>query len=213
MSNPKTKKSQLTPQQAQAKKMGHIKRDVAEASALAVQNPLPALALDFPGAMAQAKEHVGFGLQALTAATALKDLEPQEVLALHDYTKSVEDAVEETGKFARARALILKDSMGTPIGANGESYEVRAGGMAKRFIVQKTGLNPKVVQAGLQAKQLTLTKYMDSEQVYFIRKSHSGEDMTRQLLLDDGVFTADELKTMEYEPSYRVERSKEVSDE
>lgn len=199
------KKNQQAPEHAQKAK--NIK-EVAQASSMVVQKPLNALATTFPKAMEQAKEHIGVGLQALTAATAMKDLAPQDVLTLHDYSKGVEDAVGETVKFARARALILKDELGTPMG-NGLSKEVKVGNLTKRFIVQKSGLDPKVVEAAIRAKDLSVTKYMDPDTKYILKQN----DLTRKMLIDDGVFTADELKTMEYEPQYRVERSKEVTDE
>lgn len=200
------KKNKVTPEHVQKAK--NIK-EVADSSEMVVAQPLNALATTFKEALTNAKEHIGVGLQALTAATAMKDLQPVDILTLHDYTKGVEDAVDDTCKFARARALILKDSIGVPFGANGLSREVKVGNLVKRFTIQKSGLDPKVVEAAIRAKDLSVTKYMDPDTKYVLKQN----DLTRKMLIDDGVFTADELKTMEYEPQYRVERSKEVSDE
>lgn len=199
--------STLTPQQAHNAKMGHIHRDVAQSSALVKANPLPALAADFTTLMTQAKDHAGFGLQAVAAMTAMKDLTPEQTVILHDYTKSVEDAVSETEKFARARVLNYALEHGEVFGDKGLSRQFKVGNRLQKVTVNKSGLEAKTVEAAIRAKELDPGKYMTVTQVYTLN------DMTRQLLIHDGHFTEDELTALEQKPTYRVERSKEVSDD
>lgn len=183
----------------------NIKNEVANPAALAPLPPLDANNLTYPQAVSIAKEYIRTGLQAYTAAVALKDLQPEQVVSLHDYGATLVDAVEEAKKIARARVLDIALRLGQPVGDKGLSRELRLGGVVQRITIQKSGVDPKKFEAALRAKQATLTKYM--EQVVTYKHSATGV----QAALDDGIFTADELKAMEYEPTYRVERSKEAN--
>lgn len=204
MTTKKTKVPEaLLKQQEQAKKMSNIRKDVA----LAVKSKVDGLSLTFDKALSTAKEAMALGFQNLTAAIAMKDLTPMETVQVHDYSKSLADAIDEAGKLARSRVLELTLRTGQPVGEAGLSRELKVGGLVQRVTIQKSGPDPKKLEAVLRAKNAPLTKYM--EQVVSYKLSDTGV----KAAVDDGVLSLDELKAIEYEPSYRVERSKEAKDE
>lgn len=190
----------------QARKMGRINQDVAKASSLVAANPMNALATTYPEAMKQAKEHIGFGMQALTAAVAMKDLSDQQLAQTHAYIKSTGDAVDEAGKFARARVLDAALKRGNAIGATGGSRELDLGdGMVQRVTLQKTGIDPKKFEAALRAKNAPVGEYMATVVTYVMLEGNQSADRA----LSAGIFTAGELEALKYEPTYRVERMAE----
>lgn len=187
-------------------KAKNIRRDVAQASSLVVKEPLNALSMTFDVAVVRAKEYIGAGLQALTAAVAMKDLTPPDLSSLHTYIKSTGDAIEEAGKFARARVLDVVLAQGAAIGESGKSRELDLGnGMVQRITIQKTGVDPKKFEAALRAKGATVTKYMATEVSYSMLEGNQSQDRA----LQDGLFTQGELDAMNYPPSYRVDRMTE----
>lgn len=187
----------------QAQKMGRIKNEVAQASALVKAQPLNALATTFKEAIYNAKNYIGVGLQNLTAAVAMKDLSPADLASTHTYIKSTVDAVEEAGKFARARVLEVVLRSGEAVGDSGKSRALDLGnGFEQRVTIQKSGIDPKKFEAALRAKQAVVSKYMAQVITFVMLEGAQSADRA----LQDGVFTQGELDALNYEPSYRVDR-------
>ncbi len=190
-SPPKSKKSNENP----AKEVGsHITKKV------------DGNLLKFSDALPQAKTTLADGLQQLTATLAMRDLTPSQVRDVFDYSSQLKDAVESAREFARARILDIALTSGEPTGPTGASRRIVYGdGTYTLAKATKTGTDPKKFEAALRAKSIEVVKYMVPDIKY---KMPSDYDAIKQAI-DDGVFTADEVKTMAYEPSYAVERSKE----
>lgn len=168
--------------------------------------PMNALAMTYDEAITQYQGHIGKAMQALTCAIALKDLTPPQLGQVFGFTKATEDAVKEAAKLARARSLDMLLTKGVPVGEKGLSREVDlGGGKYIRATIQKSGTDPEKFEAGLRAKDVSVIKYMESVTKYKLKEGTASQDMA----LADGVFSADELKAMDYEPDYRVDRPKE----
>lgn len=204
-----TKKATPKPAPAHVAKASNIRREVGQGrpSSITKANPMNGLATTYKEAMVTAKNHFEQGFQALTAAVALRDLTPPELASVHDYAKSLDDALSETTKLARARVLAIALEKGVPVGEKGLSRELDLGnGMVQRITIQKSGTDPRKFEAALRAKQANPAKYMDTVIQFKLKDGTSSEDMA----MADGLFTPDEVKAMEHEASYRVDRTKEV---
>lgn len=189
-------------------KMGQIRQTVGVGNpetGLATK-PMNALATTFKDAMAQATQHIALGLQGLTAAAAMMNLEPAELSKVHDTAAATMDAIEETKKLVRGRVLDVALAKGAPVGDSGLSRELDLGnGMVQRVTIQKSGTDPQKFEASLRAKNVVLAKYMN-QVITFKMKDGTG---SQDLALADNILTHDELQTLAYEPSYRVDRAKE----
>jgi hypothetical protein len=204
-----TKKATSRPAPEHVAKAANIRREVGQGrpDSITKQSPLNALATTYKEAMTSAKNHFEAGFQALTTAVALKDLTPPELASVHDYAKSLDDALSETTKLARARVLSLCLEKGQPVGDSGKSREIDLGnGMVQRITIQKSGTDPKKFEAALRAKSVAVAKYMDTVMTFKLKDGTGSQD----LAVADGVFTPDELKALEYEETYRVDRTKEA---
>lgn len=169
--------------------------------------PVNALNLTYDEAVTKAKEYTATGLQYLTAAVAMKDLTPVQLSKIHEQAAATFDAVEEAKKLVRGRVLEVVLASGAPVGSKGLSRELAlGGGMVQRVTIQKSGLDPKKFEAGLRAKNVAVGRYMDTVTSFKLKEGTGSSDIA----LADGVFTMDELKALEYEPSYRVDRPKEA---
>jgi hypothetical protein len=198
-------KGSSTAKNPEIAKHADIRRTVG-AGALALK-PVVALDITYDEAMQNAKEYSAVGLQYLTAAVAMKDLTPTQLSKVHEAAAATFDAVEEAKKLARGRVLEAVLDKGTPVGSKGLSRELNLGlGLVQRVTIQKSGLDPKKFEAALRAKNVTVGRYMDTVTSFKLKEGTGSADMA----LSDGVFTADELKALEYEPSYRVDRPKEA---
>lgn len=193
---------------AQNVKMGQIRQTVGVGNPETglAKTPLNALATTFKEAVDQATQHIALGLQGLTAAAAMQNLAPAELSKVHDMAAATMDAVDETKKIIRARVLEVVLAKGEVRGEKGLSRVLDLGnGMVQPITIQKTGTDPKKFEASLRVKGATIAKYMD-QVVSFKMKEGTG---SQDLALADNVLTYDELQTLAYEPSYRVDRAKE----
>lgn len=187
----------------------NIRRDVGQGrpGSITKVEPMNALATTYKEAMVAAKNHFELGFQAITAAVAMKDLGSHELATIHDYAKSLDDALSETTKLARARVLAVALEKGSPVGEKGLSRELDLGdGRVQRITIQKSGTDPKKFEAAVRAKQAPVSKYMAVVETWKMLDGTASQDRA----LADGLFTADELKALDYEESYRVERTKEA---
>lgn len=194
---------------AQNVKMGQIRQTVGVGNpeTRLVAKPMNALATTFKEAVDQATQHIALGLQGLTAAAAMQNLAPAELSKVHDMAAATMDAVDETKKIIRARVLEVVLAKGEVRGEKGLSRVLDLGnGMVQPITIQKTGTDPKKFEASLRVKGAIIAKYMD-QVVSFKMKEGTG---SQDLALADNVLTYDELQTLNYEPSYRVDRAKEA---
>lgn len=179
-------------------------------TAKAITKKVDGNALTFDGALQKGKQLIADGLQQITATLAMRDLTPIQVRDVFDFSAGVNDAVEEAKKLARARILDLALKQGEPTGTTGASRKlVFPDGRTLLAKATKTGTDPKKFEAAIRAKGLEVTKYMVPTVTYKLPTDFDGPKQA----IDDGVFTADEVEQMAYEPSYAVERSKEGKEE
>lgn len=168
--------------------------------------PMNALAMTYDQALNQYTEHIGKAMQALTCAIAMKDLTPPQLGRVFALSKSTEDAAKEAAKLARARSLDVILKQGLPVGEKGLSRELDLGSNTYiRATIQKSGTDPEKFEGALRAKGATVTKYMDTITKYKLKDGTTSQDLAQA----DGVFTLDEIRAMDYEPDYRVDRPKE----
>lgn len=180
-------------------------RDAARESSIVVNKPMNALAVTYDDAMALAKEHIGAGLQALTAAAAMRDLSKPQLADVFTYAGAMEDALGEARKLVRGRVLDKGLREGTVVTDKGSRRLDLGDGRYVPITVQKSGTDSKALEAGLVAKGIDRSKYMAATLVYSLKPNNE----TQTALIVDKVYTADELKTFDIEPTYRVDKVKE----
>ena len=175
-------------------------------TALSVTKAVDGNQLAYSTALPMAKQLIADGLQQLTGLVAMRNLQPVELREIFDYSKGVEDAVKEASGFARARVLELALRVGEATGTNGDSRKlVYPDGRFTLAKIQRSGTDPKKFEAALRAKGVNVEKYMVAEIKYKLPSDFDGPARA----VDEGVFSADEVKTFDHEPTYAVERSKE----
>jgi hypothetical protein len=193
-------------------KASTIRRQVGMGSkenALATK-PMNALATTYSEAIVQAKAKFAEGFQALTCAVAMKDLTPPQLSEVHDYTAATLDAITEAKTLIRGRVLAYALTNGAPVGDSGLSREVvLPGGLVQRVTISKSGTDPKKFEAALRAKGAPMDRFMDQVVSWKMKEGQGSQD----LALAEGIFTKDELDALAYEPSYRVDRTKEKKGE
>jgi hypothetical protein len=181
-------------------------RNVAQASALVKAAPVAGLTLNYADAMASAKDHFGKGLQMLTAAVAMRDLTPPQLAGVMEYASDTLDAVEEAKKLVRGRVLAVALADGVVTTDKGSRRLDLGNGKYVPVIPQKTGTDPAKFEQGLRQKGAPVQKYMDAVISYKLKAELASQDMA----IADGVFTPDEVKAMDYELKWRVDRVKEA---
>lgn len=188
-------------------KIAGIHNNVAKATPGVELAPVVASKLTHEVALPKARQLMGEGMQMLTAAIALPGLTPIQRCANHDYVAFLQDALEEAKTLARGFVLDIALKEGKHVGANGQSRALALpGGLVQRVTLSRSGLDPKKFEAALRAKKADVTKYMAQEIVYKLSET------SRVKAIDDKLFTEDELKALEYPPSYRVDRTKEAKE-
>lgn len=185
-------------------------RNVGQASALVTKSPpVSGLALKYEDTMASAKDHIGKGLQMLTAAVAMRDLTPPQMASVMEYASDTLDAVEEAKKLVRGRVLAVALSEGEVTTEKGSRRLDLGNGKYVPITPQKTGTDPGKFEQGLREKKVPVQKYMEATVSYKLKADTQSQDMA----IGDGVFTADEVKAMDYELKWRVDRVKEAKGE
>lgn len=174
------------------------------------ERPYVAALATYDSAMKEAKQLFGQAMQRLTAAVGMPNLNSVQLAQVHNYASICLDALEDTKKNARARVLSHCLEHGVPVGASGQSRELDLGeGFVQRVTVQKSGTDPKKFEAMLRARNVSVARYMDTALTYKLKQGTASED----LAVEEGLVTMDELKALQYEPSYRVDRIKERKQE
>jgi len=190
---------------AKAQKKNFTQPESIVETGLAVTQRVNGNLMKFDKALPLAKSMLADGLQQLTATLAMRDLEPLQVREVFDYSAGLADAVDEAKKLARARVLSLILESGEATGSGESKKFVYPDGRTQLAKATKVGIDPKKFEAALRAKGIEVVKYMVPDIKY---KLPSDYDAPKQAI-DDGLFTADEIKTLNYEPAFAVERSKE----
>lgn len=197
----------------------------AKATALAVSKPMNGLAQTWDQGLPRTQQLAADMLQQLSAIAALEDLTDPQKYTLHDYVNKtfINDnaAIKAVADIIRGRALAAMQAAPTEVTPNGTikvKYITLTGAMAvKEARNQKSGLDPKLVEAQLRARSLSVQTYMQEQVKFGIIDSDlakaTNTKTTEQRLLDDGVFTYDELQTLKHKPQLAVYPSKMVSDE
>lgn len=176
----------------------------AKQTGLAVSKPMDGLQQKWETGFPRFKTLVANTLQQLSALAALDKLTPEQLSQLHDDVgksfTSEKSAMNAIATIIKARTIAalkaLTPTQELPSGTRRWVF----GGMVKELRVQKTGLDPKLVEAQLRARAIEVTKYMQPDVRYII----SDNDATEKMLLDDKVFTHVEIAAMRYDREKNV---------
>lgn len=145
-------------------------------------------------------------LQYLGAVLGDKNLKPDVASRIHDATSEYSTELEKFDRLARARVVDFVSKHGKRISDAGSMELDLGNGMVQPMLVQKSGHDPKKVEAMLRAKNLSVDDYMDIEVKYKYSEGKAA------VLVASKKITADELETCRYETTYRVTKSKPVKD-
>lgn len=180
------------------------------ATAKAITAPLNASTLTYDSALPVTRTRVADALQALSALAALPNLSAEQLSSLHDLTSlwftSDKAAVKTIVEVIKGRAVAALRALQPDEVLDSGTRRYRFGGLQKELRVMRTGLDPKKVEAQLRARGAAVGTYMRAEVKYGVTSD------TEQRLLDDKVFTVEELKAMKYEESYALMPSKPIFD-
>lgn len=154
-----------------------------------------------------AREEYTKSLQYLGALLGDSKLTPVVASMVHD---TISDFDKELGKFddlARMRVVDFVTKQGHKISDAGSMELDLGNGMVQPLLIQRSGRDPKKVEALLRAKNMSPDTHMDIEVKYKFSEGKAA------IMVAQGLITQAELDTCNYEVTYRVNKSKPAKDE
>lgn len=132
-----------------------------------------------------------------TFSSAMSKLTDEQVPAALDMVKQLHELSEEMKDGLRARAIQFLRDVGQKVTDKG-SLQTLIGGYRLTAVPTKTGLDPKKLEVALRRRGLDPTAGMNPTITYKV-------DIEKvAALMDSGKLTSDDIKTCQYDESFRV---------